>query len=196
MPDLSLEVDDHLDDVPTFWGGLEGDLVHQALDEEDPPATRVGLPLDLTVDVGRGDLADAPTFVLHGDLEAAPIDRETDADLHAGVQLVPVLDGVQAGHGDGGLQVLDTVGREVHGLGNGGGEIHRDLFVAESTRDMELEFLFRRHGLSTLATIMVVSSCCSVPPTNRATSSKSLSRSAGASRTWPSLTELRNRSKP
>src|SRR5439155_12659738 len=141
---LLVEVDDHLDDVP-FRGGLEGHLVHQVLDEEDPPATRVALPLDLLVDVGRGDLPDPGALVLHGDLEAALGDRKTDADLHVGIHLVPMLDGVEAGLRDGGLQIFDAVGRKVHGFGHGGGEIHRDLLDAGSAREMQLEFLLSRH---------------------------------------------------
>src|SRR5436309_10011397 len=92
---LFLEMDDHLDDVP-FRSGLERHLIHQALDEEDAPATRVALPLDLAVDVGRRNPSDPGPFVLHGDLETALVDRETDADLHARVQLISVLDGVRA----------------------------------------------------------------------------------------------------
>ena len=52
-----------------------------------------------------------------------------------------MLDGVEAGLRDGALQVLDAVGRKVHGFGHGGGEIHRDLLDAGSAWEMQLEFL-------------------------------------------------------
>src|SRR6185437_8295084 len=85
-----------------------------------------------------GAVGNAAPIIDDPDFELVVTVGKFNADGQGVAELVAVLDGVDAGLGDGGLQVFDTVIGKAHELGHAGGGAHGDFLEAKFGREIYL----------------------------------------------------------
>ncbi len=135
-----METDDEADVAAAAFVGDPLGLIDEGLDEKHTHAAGVFLAVHLAVDIGFGGLCAETTAVVDDlDLEGVFAGGEDDADGEVFVEAVAVLDGVDAGLCDSGLEVFDAVVFEAHEFGDGGGGAHGDLFKAQSRGELDLD---------------------------------------------------------
>src|SRR5258705_4124687 len=127
------------------------------------------------IDIGGGSGDFHAGAVIHYfDFKLIGFHGEYDTDGNRGIHLVAMLHGVDAGFGDGGFQVLDSIFTEAHELGHAGGRAHSDFFETETRWKPHLDLASAGHGHSDAfslgllvrrqSAIALISSCCGAPP--------------------------------
>ena len=88
---------------------------------------------------GLGGAFEIPAAIVQDfDFKTVVMGREGHADGEILVQLVSMLDGIDAGLRNGGLQVFDAIVRKPHQLRHAGRRAHGDLLVPHAGRYAEL----------------------------------------------------------